>query len=152
MLSEAPTEACNLAREAGTQIMARFEPALDRKERLKVLAAFRRTLFPPGQPGRKRRKEITAAHADWKAGIRGVRLYQRHIPGFDRMSRWKRRAKMQTLMDAIHTRERRERNRLHGEQPSIVTSTPPLGTGSATEAAALDSAVQSAGIQSPPGI
>jgi hypothetical protein len=69
------------------------------------------TVIPPGKPGRKRRKEITAALADWNAGMRGIALYRKHIAGFDRMSCWRRKAKSRSLMDAIHARKRREQRR-----------------------------------------
>jgi hypothetical protein len=92
--------------EAGKQIAQQCSD-LDRPARLRIAAIFRRQLIPPRTPGKKRRKEITAAHADWKLGIRGKELYCRHIPGFDRMGRWRREAKSRDLMDAIRSRERR---------------------------------------------
>lgn len=95
-----------IATEAGQRI-ARDHPHLGRRGRLQIVSAFRRQLIPPRKPGRKRRKEITAAHADWKLGMRGVELYRRHISGFDRMSRWRRESESRDLMDAIRSRERR---------------------------------------------
>lgn len=101
-----------IATETGQQI-ARDCPHLDRRGRLRIVSAFRRQLFPPRKPGKKRRKEITAAHADWKVGMRGVELYSRHISGFDRMSRWRRESESRDLMDAIRSRERRSTKQEH---------------------------------------
>jgi hypothetical protein len=95
-----------IATEAGQRI-ARDFPHLDRHWRLQIATIFHRQLIPARRPGRKRRKEITAAHADWKVGVRGAQLYRKHIPGFDRMSRWRRESKSRDLMDAIRSRERR---------------------------------------------
>jgi hypothetical protein len=61
--------------------------------------------------GRKRRKEITAVHPDWKQGMRGLQLYRKHIPGYDNLAQWRRKAKSRALMDAIRTRQRREKQR-----------------------------------------
>ncbi len=102
--------------EIGKSIALEF-PDLQRRDRLRLLRGFRAQLIPPGKPGRKRRKEITAAHADWKGGLRGLPLYRKHIPGFDRMNWWKRKAKMGALRDAIRSRERRSRKSLAGGTP-----------------------------------
>ena len=59
-----------IATEAGQRI-ARESPHLDRRGRMRIVSALRRQLIPPRKPGRKRRQEITAAHADWKSGMRG---------------------------------------------------------------------------------
>jgi hypothetical protein len=102
--------------EAGQRI-AHEVGHLDRRELHGIVRAFRSQLLPPRKPGRRRNKEITAAHADWKSGLRGVALYQKHIPRFDQMSRWKRQAKIRALMDAIRSRERRARKRSRNDQP-----------------------------------
>ena len=101
-----------IASDAGQRI-ARDHPHLDRRGRLRIVSTFRRQLIPPRKPGRKRRKEITAAHADWKLGTHGLELYRRHIPGFDRMSRWRRESTIRDLMDAIRSRERRASKQEH---------------------------------------
>ena len=85
--------------------------ALDRSERLRLVKAFRVELIPRKAPGRKRQKEITAAYADWKQGAKGLQLYRKHIPGFDKLAQWRRQTKSRALMDAIRTRQRRERRR-----------------------------------------
>ena len=101
-----------IATEAGQRI-ARYHSHLDRRERMRIATVFRRQLIPPRKPGRKRRKEITAAHADWKLGIHGVELYSKHIPGYERMSRWRRKSESRDLLDAIRSRERRATKHKH---------------------------------------
>jgi hypothetical protein len=102
--------------EAGQRI-AEEVGNLDRRELSRIVRAFRSQLLPPRKPGRRRNKEITAAHADWQSGLRGVALYRKHIPRFDQMSRWRRQAKIRALMDAIRSRERRARKRARNDQP-----------------------------------
>jgi hypothetical protein len=99
--------ATQAATDAGQQIAANCQ-GLTRRERLHVSNAFRRQLIPPGKPGRKRSSKITAAYMDWKEGVRGVALYRKHILGWDRHNYWRRKVESRALMDAIHTRERRE--------------------------------------------
>jgi len=104
--------AAAIAEHAAQEIISKFGN-LGPRERRKLVSRFRRHLFPAsGRPGRgrsKRSKEITAACLDWKAGMRGLPLYRKHIPRFDRMGYWEQKVKMRTLMDAIRTRNRRER-------------------------------------------
>jgi hypothetical protein len=91
------------------QAFARRYRELDRQQRSHIARAIRAQLLPPGRRGSKRKKEITAAHEDWRAGMRGVELCRKHIPGYDKMGYWKRKAKGRTLMSNIHTRERRDK-------------------------------------------
>lgn len=100
------TEARAAVIESGQRIAAEFGD-LDRRERVRLTTLFRRQLIPPGKPGRRRSKEITAAYSDWKSGMRGLALYRKHLPGFDRMNHYKRKVKTTALMDAIRSRERR---------------------------------------------
>lgn len=93
----------NIAREFGN---------LERAERLRLAKAFRAELIPRRAPGRKRRKEITAAYADWKSGLRKLAFYRKHIPRFDQLSEWRRQAKIRALRDAVRSRERREKIRI----------------------------------------
>lgn len=95
--------------EAGQRIRKDFGN-LDVKQRRKLIREFRIQLIPLRRPGRKRRKEITAAYATWKAGLCGLALYRVHITNFDRMSLWRRRGEARKLMDAIRSRERRQRD------------------------------------------
>ena len=101
------SEAAAIAEQAGKNIVERFIN-LSPQQRRAVVTRFRRQLFQPGKPGRKRSKEITAACVDWAKGMRGVALYQKHLPRFDRMGHWERKVKTRALLDAIRTRKRRE--------------------------------------------
>jgi hypothetical protein len=115
-----PAERAEQGRAAATeagQLIAQEVGHLDRRELSGIVRAFRSQLLPPRKPGRRRNKEITAAHADWKSGFRGVALYQKHIPRFDQMSRWRRQAKIRALIDAIRSRDRRARKRAGNDQP-----------------------------------
>jgi hypothetical protein len=104
------TEATAIAERSGQEIASKFR-GLAPHQRRQVLTVFRRQLSPPGKPGRKRSKEITAAYMDWMAGMRGLGLYRNHINRFDRMGHWERRVKTRALMDAIRSRKRREQRR-----------------------------------------
>lgn len=101
--------AAAIAERAGKEIAETFHNLAPRRLR-SLVVAFRRQLLPPGKPGRKRSKEITAACADWAAGMRGMALYRKHIPRFDRMGHWERKVKIRALLDAIRARQRREQN------------------------------------------
>jgi hypothetical protein len=118
---EPVAEACRLAQAVSARIIAQFGPALERGERVKVLATFRRTLFPRRRSGRRPKESITAAHRDWKNGVRGIALYKAHIPRWEKHNHWKRRGEERALMDAIRKRERRERTprRDAGAMPKV---------------------------------
>ena len=104
--------ASNMAREAGRSIVSEFGAALDRRDRLRIIAIFKRTLIPPGRPGRIPCGRITEAYQDCKAGLHGLALYRKHIPGLDKMNQYKRKYEVRRLMETIRTRERRAaRNR-----------------------------------------
>ena len=99
-----------IAAQAGGKIAAKFR-ALGPRERRSIVTAFRREVIPPGKPGRERRKEITAAYMDWKAGMCGVELYRKHLLRYDRMGHWERKVKTRALMDAIRARKRRDEDK-----------------------------------------
>jgi hypothetical protein len=120
---QAAAEACRIAQDAGLRIVSQFGPALGRKARMKALGALRRVLFPPRRPGRKCKEAVTRAHIDWKNGLRGVALYRAHIPGWEKHSSWRRTAEARALMDAIRTRDRRERRGAR-DKPEPPTSPP----------------------------
>lgn len=107
--AEALAKAKEIAMKAARQIQAGARQSIERREALRIVSAFRSTLIPHGRRGRKQKAVITAAHADYKSGMRGVALYRKHIPRFDRMSHWEREGKARRLMDAIRSRERRSR-------------------------------------------
>jgi hypothetical protein len=100
--------------EAGQRIAHECGP-LDRHERLRIVQVFRRQLIAPRRQGRKRSNRITAAHADWKSGMHGQSLYQKHIPGYTKMSEWRREVTSRRLREAIRSRERRPPKRKETE-------------------------------------
>jgi hypothetical protein len=100
-------DAVAIAERAGQQV-ASASNSLSPRQRRSIITAFRRHLFPPGKPGRRRNEEITAAYADWTGGMRGLTLYRKYIRRFDRMSHWQRQVKTRALLDAIRARKRRE--------------------------------------------
>ena len=122
---DALEQALRVAREAAGHLLAQFGTALDHAARLKVSRAFERVLITRDKRprGRKRRKYITAAYEDWKAGIHGHQLYKKHIPGYSGMSRYRRPAAIKRLNDAILKRRRRDPGPQHEDgaaSPDIV--------------------------------
>jgi hypothetical protein len=107
--SDVLQHACAIAREAAARAIACLGPFPDRRMCQKVLTAFRHTIYPVKRPGRRKKQQITEAHRDWKEGMRGTKLYQKHIPGWEKCSHWRRQGEARRLMDAIRSRERRER-------------------------------------------
>lgn len=85
-------------------------PPLDHAARLKVSRAFERVLVPheKRRRGRKRDATITAAVADYEAGMRGQGLYQKHIRGYSGMGRYRRQSAIRTLNESIRSRRRRD--------------------------------------------
>jgi hypothetical protein len=120
--SEAIRQACAIAKEAAARAIGCLGPSPDRRVRLKVLTAFRHVIYPVKRPGRRRKENITAAHRDWKDGVRGRELYVKHIPDYAKHNHYKREVEARRLMDAIRTRERRERGTKKTENPD---DTPP---------------------------
>ena len=105
---------CRLGHESGLEIRVAFDSKLNRRDLLKAVTAFRRALIPPRRPGRRLKAQITAAHRDWKNGVRGVALYTAHIPGWAKHSEWRHKGEARALMDAIRSRERREKAKGQG--------------------------------------
>lgn len=103
-------EAVAIAQQVGRDLATKCCNVAPRLRR-KVVGVFRRQLLPPGKPGPKFKKEITAAFVDWQAGLRGIALYRKHVPGFNQMSHWKRRGKMHALREALRARARRQEKR-----------------------------------------
>jgi hypothetical protein len=50
-----------------------------------------------------------AAYEDYKAGMRGLALYRRHIPNFEKLSRWARLREQDRLSNALQKRVERDR-------------------------------------------
>jgi hypothetical protein len=99
-------QARQLAIDAGRKIATDFGH-LDRRERTALLRDFRTQIIPRRKAGRTPSSKVTAAHADWSAGLKGIDLYRKHILGFDQMNRYRRKAMIRALQDAIRNRERR---------------------------------------------
>jgi hypothetical protein len=91
------------------EIREQLGESLTREDYLRVARAFRSAVVPKRKPGRRRQAHVTAALADWKTGIRGEALYRAHIPGWEKRGKWRRKHEERALMDAIRSRDRRER-------------------------------------------
>jgi len=72
------------------------------------VSLFRAGVVPRRRAGRRPKAQVTAAYQDWKAGMRGVALFRKHIPGWQKHNRYRRIAEEKRLMDAIRSRYRRE--------------------------------------------
>jgi hypothetical protein len=111
-----PSEVCTAAKEKAAQVAEEirqtFGERLTREEFIHVARAFRSAVVPKRKPGRRRKAHVTAALADWQAGIRDAALFRLHIPGWDEKSKWRQRCESRALMDAIQTRQRRHAARI----------------------------------------
>ena len=85
--------------------------ALALPTRRRVVTAVRGAILPKGKPGRKPHGRIDTAYADYKAGLRGLELFRRHIPNFKKLSRWRRVAEQNKLRRNLEKRAERERKR-----------------------------------------
>ena len=102
------TEAAQRIRELGDR--------LSRDEFIKLAKGFRSAVVPRRKPGRQPKARITAAYLDWKAGPRGVDLCRKHIPGWEGHNHYRKRGEQRELMDAIRSRNRREKGFYEGVQ------------------------------------
>jgi hypothetical protein len=98
------------ARASAAEILGSWV-GLSVSERRQIVTAFRSVMIPKRRAGRKPSETLTAAYTDWKSDIRGVALFQKHIVNWGRLSRWRRKTEQRSLMDAIYTRNRRERGK-----------------------------------------
>jgi hypothetical protein len=106
-------DAAGHARASAVEILGKWG-GLSISERRRIVRTFRSALIPRRRAGRKQSETITAAYEAWKGGMRGVALFRNHIPHWDRLSRWRRKAERRSLMDAIYSRNRRERAKQPG--------------------------------------
>lgn len=90
------------------ELREEFAGRLTREEWERLGRKISSTLIPKLKPGRRRKPQVTAALADWKAGMRGAALFRKHIPGWKDHNRYHRIREQKTLMDAIRSRYRRE--------------------------------------------
>ena len=94
------------AKEAGRQIAQ--NDRLNLRQRRVVVRAIKEQLVPPGPRGRRDTERITRAYQDWRAGVHGTALYEKHISRFARLGYYAREVKKHRLMSAIKKRHRRE--------------------------------------------
>jgi hypothetical protein len=96
------------ALEALRQAIAQHQ--LSTRQMVRLLHSIRSISRRPPQPQRlTRTQELNKADRDYSAGIRGVALFRKHIPGLAKLSRWRRLAKQKTLMNSLHKRASRAR-------------------------------------------
>jgi len=106
--SYAFTAAKQIALQGAAEVRRQFGNCFSRDESQRLANAFRSGIMTKRKPGRRPKKHITAALADWKAGVRGDDLCRAHIRGWDRHSIWRRKQEARMLMDAIRSRRRRD--------------------------------------------
>jgi len=102
------------SRESCRRGNSRAMGSLSASERRKVVRAFRSTIIPRRRAGRKQSEAVTVAYEAWKGSMRGAALFQTHVLRWDRLSRWRRTAEHRSLMEAIYSRNRRERAKRPG--------------------------------------
>ncbi len=107
-VSEAFAAAREMTARAAHDIRRQHGSSLTREESLRLVSAFQSALVPRRRAGRRPKPQVTAAYLDWKAGMRGVALHRKHIPGSEKHNRYRRMAEEKRLMDAIRSRCRRE--------------------------------------------
>jgi len=87
------------------------EAALSREARLEAVSAIRRAIVPKRKPGKKKNARIDSAYRDYQLGMRGLKLYRKHIPNFRKLSRWRRKAEQRRLTGNLQKRAERDRKR-----------------------------------------
>ena len=107
-VSDAFAAAKEMTVRAAQEIRRQFGPQLTRDECLRLVSVFRTGVVPRRRAGRRPKPQVTAAYLDWKAGMRGVALFRKHIPGWDGHHRYRKIGEQKALMDAIRSRARRE--------------------------------------------
>jgi hypothetical protein len=115
-VSEAFAAAKEITARAAHDIRRQFGgEGLTREQCLKLVSVFRAGVVPRRKAGRRPKPQVTAAYLDWKTGMRGVALFRKHIPGWDKHNRYHRIGEQKELLDAIRSRYRRERTSSHKE-------------------------------------
>jgi hypothetical protein len=87
--------------------------------RVRLSIAVRRQVVPRRKSGPKDSR-LDAAWADYRTGLRGLKLFKKHIPRHDKMGRWRRKIEEKRLMNTLQQRASRER-RQKARQESDVT-------------------------------
>ena len=109
------------AAEAGKRLA---ENAISERERRALVRVFRNELLPPNRPRRWRKNKLTRARQDYENGMRGIRLYSKHIAGWNRLSQDSRTVRSQRLLKSI--RRRQSRAKRAATKPAIGTATKPV--------------------------
>jgi hypothetical protein len=104
-ISDSIAEIIDLIRQAADK------GALPRDVRLEIVARVRRAIIPKRKPGKKRDATLDKAYPDWEAGIRGLKLLNRHHPEFREYSRWRRKVEQDRFFSNLRKRHEREKNR-----------------------------------------
>lgn len=115
-------EAISVAIDALKETVERENPP--RSTRLRIAAAVRRVLVPRLKPGRRDHR-LDSAYADYRAGMRGMALFRKHIPNHDRLSLWRRRIEEGRLRNTLQKRAQRERRGVARADKSAVPIVPP---------------------------
>ena len=108
--------------EAVGAILERLRKAVDEAglpcaARLRVVAAVRELTVTRGKPGRRKDERLDGAYVDYKAGVRGLKLFRKHIPGYDKLSHWRRGLQQRRLMGALQQRVSRSKKKRHRRNP-----------------------------------
>ena len=85
--------------------------------RLRVVAAVRGLIVTRGKPGKRKDARLDRASVDYEAGMRGLKLFRKHIPGYDKLSHWRRGLQQRRLMGALQQRVSRSKKKRHRRNP-----------------------------------
>ena len=96
---------------------------LPRSARLQVVTRVRQVIVPKRKPGRKN-PNIDSAWQDYQRGVRGLKLYRRHIPGHGRMNQYHRAAEENRLLDGLRKRARRMQEQAGRRTTKLTDATP----------------------------
>jgi hypothetical protein len=108
--------------EAVGAILERLRKAVDEAglpcaARLRVVAAARELIVTRGKPGKRKDARLDRASVDYEAGMRGLKLFRKHIPGYDKLSHWRRGLQQRRLMGALQQRVSRSKKKRHRRNP-----------------------------------
>lgn len=98
--------------QAAQAIRHSYPQNLSSKEIARLQRRLKARLRPPearARPGKRAERRISEALADWESGIKGVALYQQHIPQYAQLAHWRRRREQTRLLNAIYKRRQRRR-------------------------------------------
>lgn len=110
------TEAGQITSQAVTALIDQLRETVDQEGlsftlRLKVVSAVRSAIVPKRKPGRRKEQRLNRAYADYKAQVRGLKLFAEHIPQHDKLSRWQRSVEQRRLMAALQQRASRDKKK-----------------------------------------